>query len=73
MFAMLGTHPDIMFAVTQLAKFTLKPNSLQAHMGYAYYILHSLQGTKDTPSATMVLQIWEWSPLRPRLGQRLQS
>ena len=45
MYAMLGTRPDIAFAVTRLAKFASNPS--QAHMGYAYYILRYLQGTKD--------------------------
>ena len=45
MYAMLSTRPDIAFAVTRLAKFASNPS--QAHMGYAYYILRYLQGTKD--------------------------
>ena len=45
MYAMLGSRPDIAFAVTRLAKYSSNPS--KGHMHYAYYILRYLQGTKD--------------------------
>ena len=44
MYAMLGTRPDIAFAVTRLAKFAANPS--KEHMRLAYYILRYMQGTK---------------------------
>ena len=45
MYAMLGTRPDIAFAVTRLSKFASNPS--QQHLNYARYILKYLQGTKE--------------------------
>ncbi|TFY51717.1 hypothetical protein EVJ58_g10419, partial [Rhodofomes roseus] len=45
MYAMLGTRPDISFAVTRLAKFSSNPS--KEHMKFAYYVLRYLQGTKE--------------------------
>lgn len=45
LYAMLGTRPDIAFAVTQLSKYNNNPS--QQHMNLAYYILRYLQGTKN--------------------------
>lgn len=44
LYAMLGTRPDISFAVTRLSKFNANPS--EAHMSYAKYVLRYLQGTK---------------------------
>ncbi|TFY51065.1 hypothetical protein EVJ58_g10757 [Rhodofomes roseus] len=44
MYAMLGTRPDIAFAVTRLAKFSSNPS--KEHMRLAFYVLRYLQGTK---------------------------
>ena len=45
MYAMLGTRPDIVFAVTHLAKFSSNPSN--EHMHLAKYILRYLLGTKS--------------------------
>lgn len=45
MYTMLGTRPDIAFAVMRLAKYASNPS--KQHMRYAQYILRYLQGTKD--------------------------
>ena len=42
---MLGTRPDIAFAVTQMAKFASNPSD--EHLNRAMYILRYLQGTRD--------------------------
>lgn len=44
LYAMLGTRPDIAFAVTRLSKYNANPS--EAHMNYAKYVLRYLQGTK---------------------------
>ena len=44
LYAMLGTRPDIAFAVTRLSKFNANPSD--AHLHYAKYVLRYLQGTK---------------------------
>lgn len=44
LYAMLGTRPDISFAVARLSKYNANP-SLQ-HWKYANYVLRYLQGTK---------------------------
>lgn len=43
MYAMLGTRPDIAFAVTRLAKYAHNPSA--DHMRFAKYVLRYLQGT----------------------------
>ena len=45
LYAMLATHPDIVFAVTRLSKYNSNPSN--AHWNYAKYILRYLQGTKE--------------------------
>ena len=45
LYIMLGTHPDIAFAVTKLSQFTVNP--LQEHLDKALYICHYLAGTQD--------------------------
>ena len=45
LFLMLGTRPDIAFAVTQMAKFASNPSD--EHLNWAMYILRYLQGTRD--------------------------
>jgi hypothetical protein len=45
LYAMLGTRPDIAFAVTRLSCYNSNPN--EKHLSYAKYILRYLQGTKD--------------------------
>ena len=42
---MLGTHPDIAFAVTKLSQFAANP--LQKHLDKALYIVRYLAGTAD--------------------------
>ena len=42
---MLGSRPDIAFAVTQMAKFTANPS--EDHLNRAKYIMHYLVGTRD--------------------------
>ena len=42
---MLGTQPDITFAVTQLAHHTTNPS--QDHLNRVYYICHYLVGTQN--------------------------
>ena len=42
---MLGTRPNIAFAVTQMAKFASNPSD--EHLNRAMYILRYLQGTRD--------------------------
>ena len=42
---MLGTRPDIAFAVTQMAKFASNPSD--EHLNRAMYILRYLVGTRD--------------------------
>ncbi|EJF56279.1 hypothetical protein DICSQDRAFT_71809 [Dichomitus squalens LYAD-421 SS1] len=44
MYAMLGTRPDIAFAVTRLSRYSANPSP--DHMKYAKYILRYLQGTR---------------------------
>ena len=43
LYAMLGTRPDISFAVTRLSKYNANPS--EAHWNYARYILRYLAGT----------------------------
>src|SRR6266699_58220 len=45
LYIMLGTRPDIAFAVTQMAKFTSNPSD--EHLNRAMYILRYLQGMHD--------------------------
>ncbi|PIL23572.1 hypothetical protein GSI_14885 [Ganoderma sinense ZZ0214-1] len=45
MYAMLGTRPDISFAVTHLSRYLSNPSP--DHWNYALYILRYLQGTKS--------------------------
>ena len=45
LYIMLGTRPDIAFAVTQMAKFASNPSD--EHMNRAQYILRYLVGTQD--------------------------
>jgi len=45
LYLMLGTRPDIAFAVTQMAKFTSNPSD--EHLNQAMYILRYLVGTRD--------------------------
>ena len=45
MYAMLGTRPDIAFAVTCLSRYLSNPSP--DHWNYACYIMHYLQGTKS--------------------------
>ena len=45
LYLMLGTRPDIAFAVTQMAKFASNPSD--EHLNRAMYILCYLQGTRD--------------------------
>jgi len=45
LYIMLGTRPDIAFAVTQMAKFASNPSD--EHMNRAQYILRYLVGTRD--------------------------
>jgi len=45
LYIMLGTRPDIAFAVTQMAKFASNPSD--EHMNRAQYILCYLVGTRD--------------------------
>jgi len=45
LYIMLGTRPDIAFAVTQMAKFTSNPSD--EHLNRAMYILRYLVGTRD--------------------------
>ena len=40
LYLMLRTHPDIAFAVTQMAKFAMNPSS--EHLNKAMYIMHYL-------------------------------
>ena len=42
---MLGTHPDICYAVTKLVQFSINPS--KEHMDKANYIIHYLLSTKD--------------------------
>jgi len=42
---MLGTRPDLAFAVTQMAKFASNPSD--EHLNRAMYILRYLVGTRD--------------------------
>ena len=42
---MLGTRPDLAFAVTQMAKFASNPSD--EHLNQAMYILRYLVGTRD--------------------------
>lgn len=44
LYAMLGTRPDIAFAVTRLSKYNANPS--QKHWELAKYVLRYLQGTK---------------------------
>ena len=43
MYLMIGTHPDICFAVIKLAQMTINPT--QEHIDKALYMLHYLVGT----------------------------
>ena len=43
LYLMLGTHPDIAFAVTKLAQFAACPS--EEHLNKALYICHYLRGT----------------------------
>ena len=45
LYLMLGTRPDISFAVTKLAQFSANP--LQEHLDKALYICRYLVGTQD--------------------------
>lgn len=45
MYAMLGTHPDLSFAVNRLAQFGSNPN--MSHMKAARHVLRYLSGTRD--------------------------
>ncbi|PIL22311.1 hypothetical protein GSI_14999 [Ganoderma sinense ZZ0214-1] len=45
MYAMLGTRPDISFAITRLSRYLSNPSP--DHWNYALYILRYLQGTKS--------------------------
>ena len=45
LYIMLGTRPDIAFAVTQMAKFASNPS--EEHLNRAMYILRYLQGTRE--------------------------
>ena len=45
LYIMLGTRPDIAFAVTQMAKFASNPSD--EHLNRAMYILRYLVGTRD--------------------------
>jgi len=45
LYLMLGTRPDIAFAVTQMAKFASNPSD--EHLNRAMYILRYLVGTRD--------------------------
>ena len=44
LYAMLGTRPDISYAVTRLLQYNANPS--EVHLGYAKYILRYLHGTK---------------------------
>ena len=45
LYVMLGTCPDICYAVTKLAQFSINPS--KEHMDKAKYIIHYLLSTKD--------------------------
>jgi len=45
LYLMLGTHPDITFAVIKLSQFSANPR--KEHYEWAKYICHYLAGTKD--------------------------
>jgi len=45
LYLMLGTHPDIAFAVIKLSQFSANPS--KEHYEWAKYICHYLAGTKD--------------------------
>src|SRR6201984_1837554 len=45
LYIMLGTHPDIAFAVTKLSQFAANPT--EDHLNRAYYICRYLLGTAD--------------------------
>ena len=45
LYLMIGTRPDIAYAVTKLAQFAANPS--QEHLNSAKYICHYLAGTKD--------------------------
>ena len=45
LYLMLGTRPDIAFAVTKLAQFAARPS--EEHFAKALYICHYLRGTSD--------------------------
>jgi hypothetical protein len=45
LYLMLGTRPDISFAVTKLSQFSANPS--QDHISKARYIMHYLVGTQD--------------------------
>ena len=45
LYLMIGTRPDIAYAVTKLAQFTANPS--QEHLNSAKYICRYLAGTKD--------------------------
>jgi hypothetical protein len=45
LYLMLGTHPDISFAVTKMSQFASNPT--QEHYSHALYICHYLVGTAD--------------------------
>jgi hypothetical protein len=45
LYLMLGTHPDIAFAVTQMAKFAANPSA--EHLNKAMYIMRYLVGTRN--------------------------
>ena len=46
LYLMLGTRPDITFAVTKLAQYAANPS--QDHLDKALYICHYLMGTQST-------------------------
>jgi len=45
LYLMLGTHPDITFAVIKLSQFSANPS--KEHFEWAKYICHYLAGTQD--------------------------
>ena len=55
LYLMIGTRPDIAFAVIKLAQFTACPS--EEHFNKALYICHYLRGTSKTILLMMVLQV----------------
>ena len=52
LYIMLGTHPDICYAVTKLVQFSINPS--KEHMDKAKYIIRYLLSTKDYSLVFMV-------------------